>query len=48
MGPVQEYGTRLGLFLTCISFGALAGPPISGAINVSTGSFVLVGVFAGV
>ncbi|KAI0087080.1 MFS general substrate transporter [Irpex rosettiformis] len=47
MGDLQENGTRLGLFLTCMSLGALAGPPISGAIKDKTGSFTLVGVWAG-
>jgi len=30
-----------------MSFGALAGPPISGAINTATGGFTAVGVYAG-
>ena len=47
MGPVEDSGTRLGLFLTCVSFGSLAGPPISGAINARTDGFVSVGIFAG-
>ena len=47
MGPLNEYGTRFGLYVTCISFGALAGPPISGAINQNTGGFKYVGVYAG-
>ena len=47
MGELSDYGTRMGLFLTCMAFGALTGPPISGAINKSTGGFTLVGVYAG-
>ena len=47
MGDIRELGTRMGLFLSVISIGALAGPPISGAINEATGGFVLVGVYAG-
>ncbi|KAF7793231.1 hypothetical protein EIP86_004341 [Pleurotus ostreatoroseus] len=46
MGDIRELGTRMGLFLSVISIGALAGPPISGAINEATGGFVLVGVYA--
>jgi MFS transporter, MCT family, solute carrier family 16 (monocarboxylic acid transporters), member 10 len=47
MGELRENGTRLGLFLTCMALGALAGPPISGAIQAARGSFDLVGVWAG-
>ncbi|KAI0684837.1 MFS general substrate transporter [Cytidiella melzeri] len=47
MGELHDNGSRLGNFLTCMSLGALAGPPISGAIEGATGSFVLVGVWAG-
>ncbi|KAI0343554.1 MFS general substrate transporter [Trametopsis cervina] len=47
MGELKENPTRLGLFLTCMSLGALAGPPISGAILNSSGGFTLVGVWAG-
>ncbi|KAI0683453.1 MFS general substrate transporter [Cytidiella melzeri] len=47
MGELQDNGLRLGFFLTCMSLGALAGPPISGAIKYATGSFELVGVWAG-
>ena len=47
MGPLYDYGTRVGILVSIISLGALAGPPISGAINEHTGGFVLVGVYAG-
>jgi len=33
--------------MTIMSFGALAGPPISGAINTSTGGYKDVGIYAG-
>ncbi|EKM55101.1 uncharacterized protein PHACADRAFT_93789 [Phanerochaete carnosa HHB-10118-sp] len=47
IGDMQDFGQRMGFFLTIMAFGALAGPPISGAINTSTGGFNLVGVYAG-
>ena len=47
MGPLYDYGTRVGFYVSIVSLGALAGPPISGAINERTDGFVLVGVYAG-
>lgn len=47
LGDTHDVGRRLGMFLSIMSFGALAGPPISGAINTATGSFTAVGVYAG-
>ncbi|KAI9000628.1 MFS general substrate transporter [Trametes punicea] len=47
MGKVTEVGMRVGVVWTIMSFGALAGPPISGAILDNTGSFKRVGYFAG-
>jgi MFS transporter, MCT family, solute carrier family 16 (monocarboxylic acid transporters), member 10 len=47
MGPVEETGGRLGTLMTILAPGALAGPPISGAIYARTGRFAEVGYFAG-
>ncbi|KAH0826860.1 major facilitator superfamily domain-containing protein [Lanmaoa asiatica] len=43
MGTVGDVGRRTGLFLSFTAFGALAGPPISGAINSTTRGFEDVG-----
>ncbi|RDX51685.1 MFS general substrate transporter [Lentinus brumalis] len=47
MGKVTEVGMRTGMAFTIMSFGALAGPPISGAIFDRTGKFEDVGYYAG-
>ncbi|KAG8218036.1 major facilitator superfamily domain-containing protein, partial [Butyriboletus roseoflavus] len=47
MGAVGDVGRRTGLFLSFAAFGALGGPPISGAINSATGGFKDVGWYAG-
>ena len=47
MGAVGDVGRRTGLFLSFAAFGALGGPPISGAINSQTGGFEDVGWYAG-
>jgi MCP family monocarboxylic acid transporter-like MFS transporter 10 len=47
LGDCADVGRRTGMFLTIASFGALAGPPISGAINHHTGGYTGVGIFAG-
>ena len=46
-GNAEDVGRRLGMFMTIFSLGALAGPPISGAINTATGGFEAVGYYAG-
>jgi len=46
-GDSTDVGRRLGMYLTILSFGALAGPPISGAIAKSTGGYSAVGIYAG-
>ena len=43
----QEVGVRAGMSMTLVAPGAIAGPPVSGAINGATGGFVFTGVFAG-
>ncbi|PIL23134.1 MFS general substrate transporter [Ganoderma sinense ZZ0214-1] len=47
MGPVSDVGVRIGMGLTIMSVGILAGPPIAGAIVDATGSFRNVGLYAG-
>lgn len=47
MGDTSDVGRRSGMYMTLLSFGALAGPPISGAINTATGGYKAVGIYAG-
>lgn len=47
MGEMEDVGRRTGMLMSIIAAGAVAGPPISGAIRDSTGSFVAVGYYAG-
>ncbi|KAJ7087713.1 major facilitator superfamily domain-containing protein [Mycena crocata] len=47
LGEVADIGRRTGMALTIAALGALAGPPISGAINTATGGFKAVGYYAG-
>lgn len=47
MGEMHDAGRRTGTFLTCIALGAVAGPPISGAISQATDGFKSVGYYAG-
>ncbi|KAJ7186131.1 major facilitator superfamily domain-containing protein [Mycena filopes] len=47
LGDVADIGRRTGMSLTIAAFGALGGPPISGAILTATGGFNAVGYYAG-
>ncbi|KAI0823576.1 MFS general substrate transporter [Trametes gibbosa] len=47
MGQTQDVGVRVGMSMTVIALGAVAGPPISGAITAATGSYKFTGVYAG-
>ncbi|PIL26828.1 MFS general substrate transporter [Ganoderma sinense ZZ0214-1] len=47
MGPVEDVGLRIGMALTVVTAGVIAGPPISGAIVDDTGSFKNVGYYGG-
>ena len=47
MGDMHDAGRRTGGFLTCVALGAVAGPPISGAIAQATHGFKAVGFYAG-
>ncbi|KAF8227102.1 MFS general substrate transporter [Tricholoma matsutake] len=46
-GDTKDVGRRVGMFMSIFSLGALAGPPISGAINTATGGFEVAGYYAG-
>ncbi|KAH9888049.1 MFS general substrate transporter [Cubamyces lactineus] len=46
MGKITDVGMRAGMTFSLMSLGALAGPPISGAILDHTGSFKNVGYYA--
>ncbi|KAG1734342.1 MFS general substrate transporter [Suillus lakei] len=47
MGKMEDAGRRVGMFMSLVGFGGIAGPPISGAIRTSTGGFVAAGYYAG-
>ncbi|KIJ16643.1 hypothetical protein PAXINDRAFT_74786 [Paxillus involutus ATCC 200175] len=47
MGGIEDVERRTGMFMTLAAFGAVAGPPISGAINSATRGFEDVGWYAG-
>ncbi|KAG6819684.1 hypothetical protein H0H93_009640 [Arthromyces matolae] len=46
LGAPHDLGRRVGMLMSIYAFGALAGPPISGAINTATGGFKAVGYYA--
>ncbi|KIJ16609.1 hypothetical protein PAXINDRAFT_112537 [Paxillus involutus ATCC 200175] len=47
MGGIGDVGRRTGMFMSLSAFGAVAGPPISGAIDSAMGGFKGVGWYAG-
>ncbi|KAG1734343.1 MFS general substrate transporter [Suillus lakei] len=47
MGQMEDAGRRVGMFMSLIAFGGIAGPPISGAISTATGGFVATGYYSG-
>ncbi|KXN82270.1 Riboflavin transporter MCH5 [Leucoagaricus sp. SymC.cos] len=47
MGVIEDVGRRMGTVMLFIALGAVAGPPISGAIMGSTGSTKMVSYYAG-
>ncbi|KAL7283742.1 hypothetical protein ACG7TL_003179 [Trametes sanguinea] len=47
MGNTHDVGVRVGMSMTVVALGAVAGPPISGAINAATGGYKFTGVYAG-
>ncbi|KAJ7125192.1 major facilitator superfamily domain-containing protein [Mycena epipterygia] len=47
LGEIADVGRRSGMAMTLTALGALAGPPISGAINTASGGYQAVGYYAG-
>ena len=47
MGDMHDAGRRTGIVMTVVALGAIAGPPISGAIAEATDGFEAVGYYAG-
>jgi MCP family monocarboxylic acid transporter-like MFS transporter 10 len=47
LGDIEDVGRRAGMAMSFAAIGAVAGPPISGAINKATGGFSAVGYYAG-
>ncbi|KAG2130497.1 MFS general substrate transporter [Suillus cothurnatus] len=47
MGKIEDAGRRVGMFMSLSAFGAISGPPISGAISIASGGFVGAGYYAG-
>ncbi|EJD00224.1 MFS general substrate transporter, partial [Fomitiporia mediterranea MF3/22] len=47
LGATHDVGRRTGMQMTIMAFGALAGPPISGAIKQKHSTFKEVGIYSG-
>ncbi|OAX33083.1 MFS general substrate transporter [Rhizopogon vinicolor AM-OR11-026] len=47
MGGIKDAGRRAGMFMSFVAFGAIAGPPISGALISPIKGFVYAGYYAG-
>ncbi|KAF7362320.1 MFS domain-containing protein [Mycena venus] len=47
LGDIADVGRRSGMALTLTAIGAMAGPPISGAISTTSGGYSAVGYYAG-
>ncbi|KAG2157001.1 MFS general substrate transporter [Suillus clintonianus] len=47
MGQMEDAGRRVGMFMSLIAFGGIAGTPISGVISTATGGFAAAGYYAG-
>ncbi|KAG6911389.1 hypothetical protein DXG01_016486 [Tephrocybe rancida] len=47
LGDIEDVGRRAGMVMTFAAFGAIAGPPVSGAIKEASGGFSAVGYYAG-
>ncbi|KAJ6593388.1 major facilitator superfamily domain-containing protein [Mycena capillaripes] len=47
LGDIADVGRRSGMAMSLTAVGALAGPPISGAINTASGGYSAVGYYAG-
>ncbi|KAJ6497556.1 major facilitator superfamily domain-containing protein [Mycena sanguinolenta] len=47
LGDLADVGRRSGMAMTLTAIGAMAGPPISGAISTTAGGYSAVGYYAG-
>ncbi|PFH44634.1 hypothetical protein AMATHDRAFT_168326, partial [Amanita thiersii Skay4041] len=47
LGETGDVGRRLGMYMSIIALGAVAGPPVSGAILKATGGYEAMGFYAG-
>ncbi|KAG2351958.1 MFS general substrate transporter [Suillus spraguei] len=47
MGKIEDAGRRVGMSMSLATFGAITGPPISGAISTASGGFAAAGYYAG-
>lgn len=47
LGKPNEVGERSGLMFTIVAFGAMCGPPISGAVRKASEGWEIVGIYAG-
>ncbi|KAK0191452.1 major facilitator superfamily domain-containing protein [Armillaria mellea] len=47
LGEINDVGRRTGMTMSIAAFGAVAGPPISGAIYTATGGLEAMGYYAG-
>ncbi|KAK0453097.1 major facilitator superfamily domain-containing protein [Armillaria borealis] len=47
LGEISDVGRRTGMTMSIAAFGAIAGPPISGALYTATGGFEAMGYYAG-
>jgi len=47
MGELEDTGRRVGMFMSISTLGAIAGPPISGALSTATGGYYGAGYYAG-
>lgn len=47
LGKPNEVGERSGLLFTIVAFGAMCGPPISGAVRKASEGWGFVGIYAG-
>ncbi|KAF7351025.1 MFS domain-containing protein [Mycena sanguinolenta] len=48
LGDLADVGRRSGMAMTLTAIGAMAGPPISGAISTTAGGYSAVGYYAGI
>lgn len=47
MGDKGDAGRRVGMFMSFMALGGIAGPPISGAISTATRGFIAAGYYSG-